>query len=55
MENIRKKRPRWLRSKSILFGGGLVAIIVLLGIFAPLVAPHDPLQQNLRYAYQKPT
>lgn len=55
MENIRKKRPRWLRSKSILIGGGLVAIIVLLGIFAPLVAPHDPLQQNLRYAYQKPT
>lgn len=44
-----------LRRKNILFGGGLVAIILLLGLFAPLVAPHDPLEQNLRNAYQTPS
>lgn len=55
MKQKRKIRPLWMRRKNILIGGGLVSLIILLGLFAPLVAPHDPLQQNLRNAYQTPS
>ena len=44
-----------LRRKSVVIGGGLVALILLMGLFAPQVAPHDPLEQNLRNAYQTPS
>ncbi len=44
-----------LRRKNIIIGGGLVALILLMGLFASLVAPHDPLEQNLRNAYQTPS
>ena len=44
-----------LRRKNIVIGGGLVALILLMGLFASLVAPHDPLEQNLRNAYQTPS
>lgn len=50
-----KVKPLWLRRKNILIGGGLVGIILLMGLFAPFVAPHDPLQQNLRNAYKTPS
>ncbi len=44
-----------LRRKNVVIGGGLVALILLMGLFAPQVAPHDPLEQNLRNAYQTPS
>ena len=50
-----KVKPLWLRRKNILIGGGLVGIILLMGLFAPFVAPHDPIQQNLRNAYKTPS
>ncbi|OSQ37407.1 ABC transporter permease [Thalassospira mesophila] len=37
---LRRNRMAWL-------GGGTLFIIVLVAIFAPLIAPHDPLEQNI--------
>lgn len=36
------------RNKTTLFGIGLALVIVLIAIFAPQVAPQDPLAQNVR-------
>jgi peptide/nickel transport system permease protein len=35
------------RHTKLLFGVAVVAVVVLLGIFADVLAPHDPLRQNL--------
>lgn len=35
------------RNKLFAFGLGLILLIALLGIFAPVIAPHDPYLQNL--------
>ena len=32
---------------SILIGGGVLGAIVLMALFAPLLAPHDPFSQDL--------
>jgi peptide/nickel transport system permease protein len=40
-------RPRWLRHTGLNAGAVILAIIVLMGLFAPLLAPHDPYEQNL--------
>lgn len=38
--------PRALRSKSLVIGLSILIVIGLLGLFAPLVAMHDPLAQS---------
>ncbi len=43
-----------LRDKAGLFGVILFLFIVLTAVFAPQIAPHDPLQQNLRISRQPP-
>lgn len=42
----RRLRRAW-RHASLVFGVAVIALIVLVAIFAPLLAPHDPLDQNL--------
>ncbi|AUG55842.1 ABC transporter permease [Thalassospira marina] len=37
---LKRNRMAWL-------GGGVLFIIVMVAIFAPLIAPHDPLEQNI--------
>lgn len=37
----------FLRSRAALFGGAIVALLMLAAIFAPWLAPHDPTVQNL--------
>lgn len=45
------QRQRLLRrlrgNHSLIFGGGLLLLIVLVALFAPLLAPHDPYAQDL--------
>lgn len=41
-------------SKSFLIGGGLLLIIVLAAIFAPLLTSHDPYMQDLLHRRQPP-
>ncbi|MEX1236461.1 MAG: ABC transporter permease [Roseovarius sp.] len=36
-----------LRNSGVMIGGGILAIIVFVAIFAPLIAPHDPIAQDL--------
>jgi len=44
-------RERLLRrlggNHSLIFGGGLLVLIILMALFAPLLAPHDPYAQDL--------
>lgn len=39
--------PTWLRSPRVITGLAIVAAIALIAILAPLLAPHDPNEQNL--------
>lgn len=43
-----------LRDKAGLFGVILFAVVIFVALFAPTLAPHDPLQQNLRVSRQPP-
>lgn len=38
---------RVYRNKALLVGGGLLLAILLMAVFAPLLAPHDPYAQDL--------
>ncbi|NCC26135.1 MAG: ABC transporter permease, partial [Deltaproteobacteria bacterium] len=44
---------RWLRP-GLLIGIALALILILAAVFAPWVAPHDPLQQNLARRLEPP-
>ena len=46
---------RFRRSPGALAGAAVVAGIILLALFAPVVAPHDPLAQNLATGAQAPS
>jgi len=41
------KRPRFLRSRAAVFGLAVVGTIVVVAVFAPLLAPHDFSDQQL--------
>jgi peptide/nickel transport system permease protein len=41
------RRSRWLRHAGFVSGASVLAVLVLVAIFAPLVAPHDPYEQDL--------
>lgn len=38
---------RSLRHRGLMLGGGILLVIVVLALAAPLIAPHDPYDQNL--------
>lgn len=42
------------RDKAAIFGLLIILLLVLSAVFAPLLAPHDPLAQNLRNTKQPP-
>ncbi|AZI58204.1 ABC transporter permease [Nakamurella antarctica] len=48
------RRPR-VGKAGLVIGGVIVAAYVLLAIFAPLIAPFDPLQQDISNALQAPS
>jgi dipeptide transport system permease protein len=35
------------REPKVVFAGGFIAFLIVLALFAPLIAPHDPLEQDL--------
>jgi peptide/nickel transport system permease protein len=46
-------RP-WLKPK-VVMGGGIVLLLVIVGVLAPLIAPFDPNAQNLNNTLAAPT
>jgi peptide/nickel transport system permease protein len=42
-----RARPAWTRSPRVIIGLTIVVLIGLCAVFAPLLAPHDPNEQNL--------
>ncbi len=38
---------RVLEHPALVIGGGIVVLMILMAIFAPLIAPHDPLMQDI--------
>lgn len=49
----REARP--IRSKLLVFAGGLVALTLFVAAFAPLLAPYDPLAQSIPDRLQGPS
>jgi len=48
----------WLvigRNKRLLFGGSILAIIILLAVLAPLIAPYSPIQQDMKARLTAPS
>jgi peptide/nickel transport system permease protein len=41
--------------KIAVFGAVVILVMIVVAIFAPLIAPYDPYQQNLREALQQPS
>src|SRR5690606_40410257 len=51
------RRPLWRRvlaNHALSVGGGLLLLIMLLALFAPWLAPHDPYVQDLAYRNAPP-
>src|SRR5690606_7956030 len=46
---------RFLRSPSAVAGMIIVLLLILAGVFAPLLTPYDPAQQDLRSVLQAPS
>jgi peptide/nickel transport system permease protein len=47
-------RPLW-RNRLVLFGTGLILVVVLLAAFADLVAPYDPTEMKVSDALERPS
>ena len=52
---IKKLKGFWRRYSQIAFGGTLFLLIVLMAVFAPLIATHDPGTYAMREALQEPS
>lgn len=52
---LRRWWRRFARNRGAVFGLGVLVIIVLMSIFAPLLAPYDPLAQGVGPALQRPS
>jgi ABC-type dipeptide/oligopeptide/nickel transport system permease subunit len=48
-------RRRFIRNKLAVVGLAMLTIVVLVGIFAPLLAPYDPLEQDLTNTQASPS
>jgi len=48
-------RKRFLRNKLAVVGMAMVTIVVLTALFAPLLAPRDPLKQDLLHTVEGPS
>src|SRR5438552_32158 len=55
----RSRRLRWLRrlaaNRLVLLGSGLALLLVLMALFANLVAPYDPIVLNVRHRQEAPS
>lgn len=52
---FRRFRRRFLRQKVAVAAAIIVLLMVVIAVFAPWIAPYDPLEQNLRNTLQGPS
>lgn len=52
MNEFRRFMRVFLGRKVVIFGAGIILILIITAIFAPIFAPYDPCQQNLSDALQ---
>jgi peptide/nickel transport system permease protein len=52
---IRRFLKVFLGRKVVIFGAVIILILIVAAVVAPLIAPYDPYQQNLREALQHPS
>jgi peptide/nickel transport system permease protein len=55
VEPVRTRRPAWRRSPLTVAGLVLVAVLAFTALFAPLLAPADPLKQTLSNRLKPPS
>jgi peptide/nickel transport system permease protein len=55
VEHRRGFRRRWYRTPSFVAGVAILGTVVLLAVFAPLLARHDPVEQDLLNVLQGPS
>jgi ABC-type dipeptide/oligopeptide/nickel transport system permease subunit len=48
-------RPSLLKYRNLVLGASIVLILLLAGLLAPLLAPHDPYAQDLSITFQSPS
>ena len=53
--NLRRWWRRFARNRGAVFGLAVLVAIVLMSVFAPLLAPYDPLAQGVGPALQRPS
>jgi len=46
---------RLLKNRAAVFGGVLVVLLILIALMAPLIAPYDPIKQDLRASLLSPS
>jgi peptide/nickel transport system permease protein len=45
----------WYRNGALMAGSIIIGLLVLVAVFAPVIAPHDPIAQDLTNALQPPS
>ena len=53
--NTTRRLPRLLRQRSFVLGAIIIGVMALCAIFAPLIAPYDPVEQNFDHTLSAPT
>ena len=48
-------RPTLLKYRNLVLGASIVLVLLLAGLLAPLLAPHDPYAQDLSITFQSPS
>src|SRR5690349_11260986 len=51
----RRRRLRRLRNRNLLIGLAVMTLLVLVAVFAPILAPYPPQQQNYSLTQQAPS
>jgi peptide/nickel transport system permease protein len=55
VERPAQRRATWYRNPALIAGMTITGLLVLVAIFAPLIAPYDPNQQNLAVSLVGPS
>ncbi|RAM58269.1 D-ala-D-ala transporter subunit, partial [Mesotoga sp. SC_4PWL113PWK15] len=55
MDDLKHTVFLWRKSRLTMIGSAIILIFLLMAAFAPLIAPFDPVQQNLQNKLQAPS